>query len=465
MCFFSENSVSGELVTHPELAAVPSGDFSTGGFFTDLELAIVPLIEVKSCSYGILSFPLNESTFNLLKPLCLAENQNEQTHGDKVGKTYQLLPDQFEIKNEKFVEQISTLIQKKIKSTLVLGNSAIIYGKICKLLIYEKGAKSESRYEDTTNDDPSVFGSLIIQLPSVFEGGDLILKHLESSRIYKNSCHGSSTRCMFVAHHAACSHQLKEITSGYRVTLVYSLCREQNTTVKPSPDSISVKVAQLCRTLHQLMDSPEVPYICWALQDHDHYAYYSTCGDILNNSHNFFKGGDKNIVLGLKHCLEYDGKQRGKDDWKLCIASANKRVNETAHNPCRGGWSCDGYCDMTVYERLFTIDRFKPLTENSSTEEKLEVKCHPRRDIINYIGGIYDPDYSDDDNPVNEDDSEYYDSDLNNDSDDEFWGDENLGVGCCANETYDETCHNTRLYVKPVLVLWRTCGPWNRRAT
>ena len=70
MCFFSENSVSGELVTDPELAAVPSGDFSTGGFFTDLELAIVPLIEVKSYSYGILSFPLNESTFNLLKPLC-----------------------------------------------------------------------------------------------------------------------------------------------------------------------------------------------------------------------------------------------------------------------------------------------------------------------------------------------------------------------------------------------------------
>ena len=58
---------------------------------------------------------------------------------------------------------------------------------------------------------------------SVFNGGDLAVKHKKSSSVYKSSCPGSISHCMFVASYTAFPHQMKRICSVYHAVPVYSL--------------------------------------------------------------------------------------------------------------------------------------------------------------------------------------------------------------------------------------------------
>jgi hypothetical protein len=163
------------------------------------------------------------------------------------------------------------------------------YGKIYKLLIYEKEGKF-AEHKDTEKEE-NMFGTLIVQLPSVFTGGDLVVNHLKSSKVFNNSTTGSSTHCKFVAHYASCPHELKEVTSGYRAVLVYSLCWEGNG-MKPSPYTASTNAVRLCNTLNLLMDSPKIPFLCWGLE------YEYSDASLKENSLEFFRGKDSNIVAG-----------------------------------------------------------------------------------------------------------------------------------------------------------------------
>ena len=89
-----------------------------------------------------------------------------------------------------------------------------------------------------------MFGTLIVQLPSAFTGEDLVFKHNGKSQLFKNS-ESSDVNCRIVAHYASCLHELKEITSGYRVALVYTLCWNGNG-IRPAPHITSKKSAMRC---------------------------------------------------------------------------------------------------------------------------------------------------------------------------------------------------------------------------
>ena len=399
-----------------------SGDFSAGGLLVEHELSVVPLLNVKR--YGILPFPLNKPLFEMVKSLFKASAEN----------TYELNPKQFEIKNQKFVEQISSLVQDRVKSALGLEKYSI-HGKICKLVVYEKGSKFDSKHGVTTEDDPSVFGSLIVQLPSVFNGGDLVVKHMKSSSVYKSSCPGSTTHCMFVASYTACPHQIKRISSGYRTVLVYSLHWKGSTT-KPLPNSASTNAADLCKTLHQFIDSAEKPYICWALE-----GEYST-ENIRSNSLNFLSGKDKRAFTRFKNCIDYERMQCGTVNWQLFIAYAGKSVYEITNEMCKGGRSCFHDCEMVAEERWYEFSQVIPLTENSNVQD-VKTSFSPEEVIVNFQKM-----------PEDHTDSEDSQSDED-DSDVEFWGEDNLGNECCV-DPMDDGCFRTRFYRRQVLILQKT---------
>ena len=93
---------------------------------------------------------------------------------------------------------------------------------IYKLLIYETGGKFDENRD--TEKHPNMFGTLIVQIPSVFTGGDLVVRHNGLTSVFKNSQLGSDSHCVFVAHFASCPHKLQAVASEYRVALIYSLC-------------------------------------------------------------------------------------------------------------------------------------------------------------------------------------------------------------------------------------------------
>ena len=415
----SLNDLKKEIYSLLSLFSENCGDFATGSVLSDLELHCFPNIEIQD--YGILPLPINKLIFESIKPICLQSpyGLGEETLVDiAVRNSFQLDPQQFVIKNEEFDNQITALIEDKIKPNLGLKGTTI-FGKIYKLLIYQPGGKF-AEHRDTEKHQ-GMFGTLIIQLPSVFIGGDLIVKHCKSSKVFHNSSPEKSSLCSFVAHYASCPHELKEVTSGYRAALVYSLCWEGNG-IKPSPYNASTNAVRLCNLLNEFMDKTDM--FQWALD------YEYSLSSIREGTVDFFKGCDKNIVSAVRNALQYDVMQCGKDRWEFFVARADKKVNE--YGDCTreygGYWGHhDGEeedCFNKDWDEIDSIklSNFIPLTPNTSKNDGLAFDFDPEEAV-------------------------------NGDDGFESWGDDK-GTGC-SGPTGNEGATCERWYQKQVAVLWR----------
>ena len=75
--------------------------------------------------------------------------------------------------------------------------------------------------------DKSIFGTLIIQPPSSHTGGELVVYEAngKSKKVidFGQKEKKSKFSVQFTAHNADLQHELLEVKSGYRLTLVYSL--------------------------------------------------------------------------------------------------------------------------------------------------------------------------------------------------------------------------------------------------
>jgi len=89
-----------------------------------------------------------------------------------------------------------------------------------KLLVYEAGSFFASHRD--TEKIPNMFATLVVNLPSAHEGGELIISHAGQSQRY-SFADSSLFAPRFVAFYADCYHEVKPITSGYRLCLVYNL--------------------------------------------------------------------------------------------------------------------------------------------------------------------------------------------------------------------------------------------------
>ena len=89
-----------------------------------------------------------------------------------------------------------------------------------KLLLYGKGFFFTSHRD--TEKIPNMFATLVVNLPSEHEGGELIISHAGQSQRY-SFADANSFDPRFVAFYADCYHEVTPITSGYRICLIYNL--------------------------------------------------------------------------------------------------------------------------------------------------------------------------------------------------------------------------------------------------
>ena len=89
--------------------------------------------------------------------------------------------------------------------------------------------KQGGHFKKHTEKKKGIFGTLVIQLPSIYTGGELIVYDVNGSE-YKydfGQAKGKSSELFhYAAHYADIEHEIREITSGYRIFLVYNLCWE-----------------------------------------------------------------------------------------------------------------------------------------------------------------------------------------------------------------------------------------------
>lgn len=71
----------------------------------------------------------------------------------------------------------------------------------------------------STQKIPGMFGTLVVALPSAHSGGDIVLSHLGTEKVFKSSETSQSFACWY----ADVSHEVLPVESGYRWVLTFNL--------------------------------------------------------------------------------------------------------------------------------------------------------------------------------------------------------------------------------------------------
>lgn len=192
-----------------------SGAFSVSGTLP----AIPPGLDVKGV--GNIGLPLTEHQAKALieRSEQAPFGRGEETIVDtEVRQSWQISADEFELGNPQWNEALQAAADQIGKE---LGLSGCKIGfEPYKLLVYEEGSFFASHRD--TEKIPNMFATLVVNLPSEHEGGEVIISHAGQSQNY-SFADSSLFESSFVAFYADCYHEVKPITAGYRLSLVYNL--------------------------------------------------------------------------------------------------------------------------------------------------------------------------------------------------------------------------------------------------
>lgn len=200
-----------------------------GNYFTQgIKATPIPRMEVNGV--GTISFPIPKEQINKMiqKARLAPYGRGQETLLDvSVRKVWQISPQDVKISGSSWVECFDWILSKVKKE---LGCSdALIHAEFYKLLIYEKGCFFLTHRD--TEKAPGMFATLVISLPCLHKGGELVIRHtgqeatIDMSRV-------DISEIAFAAFYADCEHEVKPVVEGYRVCLVYNLMQKIETKQK-----------------------------------------------------------------------------------------------------------------------------------------------------------------------------------------------------------------------------------------
>lgn len=176
-----------------------------------------------------------------------------------------------------------------------------IVAKLYKVVLYPPGGFFVTHRD--TERESGMFGSLVVQLPSVFTGGELLVRHAGKEQKFDFSKDGD-VEFHAVAFYADCEHELKKIQSGYRLCMLYNLLRVDNGRVpnlsgpKEIQDSLEL-VANLWENVGAQRDEAikNLPEILGMRFEHKYTE--------MNLSFIGLKGRDSAVVRTLRECKRF----------------------------------------------------------------------------------------------------------------------------------------------------------------
>ncbi|NNF95426.1 MAG: 2OG-Fe(II) oxygenase [Halobacteria archaeon] len=180
----------------------------------------MPGLEVKGV--GALSLPLGKTQARKLIKQCRQAPYGKGTEtlvDTDVRQTWELDLDDFQLTNPKWedlVEEIVTDVQRELGL-----EKRKLTPHLYKLLVYEKGGFFLPHRDGEKLD--RMVATLVICLPSVCEGGELIVSHdgWQCEILFTGAASGHELS--YAAFYADCQHEVRPLRSGYRLCLTYNL--------------------------------------------------------------------------------------------------------------------------------------------------------------------------------------------------------------------------------------------------
>ncbi len=185
----------------------------------DLPL-VMPGLEVDGM--GPVRLPLGKTQARKLIKLCHQAPYGKGTEtlvDTDVRRVWELDPDQFELTNPEWHELLPE-ITDRVRDELGLGKRKLA-PHLYKLLVYEAGDFFLPHRDGEKLD--RMVATLVISLPSVHEGGELVVTHEGMQHVIEFDGAALGLDLSFAAFYADCKHEVRPLRSGYRLCLVYNL--------------------------------------------------------------------------------------------------------------------------------------------------------------------------------------------------------------------------------------------------
>ncbi|KIX09823.1 uncharacterized protein Z518_00904 [Rhinocladiella mackenziei CBS 650.93] len=294
--------------------------------------------------HGIIGLPLSKYDADVLK----SESKQspfgkgaETVVNTAVRKSWQLDPSQFTISNPEWDEMMEKVLHHVYEGLLLSCGTENVAAELYKLLLYEEDSFFLPHKD--TEKVPGMFGTLVICLSSMHEGGDLVLSHGDDTVEFKTSP-TSAFGMSFAAWYSDVLHQVKPVTKGYRLVLTYNLIRRGGTPGQPAPPSLGVYKQRLVTALNQytalIQADPTSPK--YLIHKFEHQYTQANLGV------RHLKGSD----LGQTQCLQ---EVAAELDFKLYLATMEKTVIKDDEGDYNGYSSGLSY-EPEEFERKISIN-------------------------------------------------------------------------------------------------------------
>ena len=215
------DSISTQKNFNSELEQILESIGRPGEYFSHGRLTC-PMPRLEIDGIGMLSFPVPE--FQARQLIGFADQapygKGEQTLVDtSVRNCWEIAPEKFSLGGKGWNSTLQEMLGLAAEG---LGcNSAHLRAEIYKLLIYEAGGFFLP-HRDTEKSD-GMIATMTVSLPVAGTGGELIVRHNGEEKTIRLNVDEPS-ELAFAAFYADCKHEIKEVLSGYRLSLVYNLC-------------------------------------------------------------------------------------------------------------------------------------------------------------------------------------------------------------------------------------------------
>ena len=147
-----------------------------------------------------------------------------------VRRCWQVGPDQVRLGGRHWAKTLDRIVARVAEG---LGVSDPVTAEFHKLLLYGPGSFFIGHRD--TEKAPGMFATLVVVLPSVFEGGDLLVRHRGREARLTLRCE-EPAEAAFAAFYADCVHEVLPVTEGHRLTLAYNLARAGKGRLPKPPD-------------------------------------------------------------------------------------------------------------------------------------------------------------------------------------------------------------------------------------
>jgi predicted 2-oxoglutarate/Fe(II)-dependent dioxygenase YbiX len=204
-----------------------SGDFFVHG------ARELPMPKVEVDGVGVLSFPVPPPQVREL--IAHAERapygRGEATILDtSVRKVWQLPPETVRLGGKSWAASLQAIVAEAAAG---LGCAADrVSAEFYKMLVYDQGAFF-APHRDTEKTD-GMFATLVVVLPSVHRGGELVIRHA-GREVTVDVGAAEMSELAFVAFYADCQHEVRPVVEGNRVCLIYNLLRVRGAKSDRSP--------------------------------------------------------------------------------------------------------------------------------------------------------------------------------------------------------------------------------------